>query len=80
MVILIDSWAMFLGHLESSKGIGLYQVANIGGMVKLRVKVGTLGYEEEFKSENDSDLKTKLQRLNSLLKVTKIVDDDTFFR
>lgn len=81
MVLIIENWDMFLNHLDTSKGIGLYQIVDTGVGVKLRVRAGTLGYEENFESEEDGKLKGKLKVLEakSLLKVVKIVEDDAFF-
>lgn len=81
MVLIIENWGMFLDHLDRSKGIGLYQIVGTGVGVMLRVRAGTLGYEEKFESEEDGGLKGKLKVLEakSLLKVARIVEDDAFF-
>ena len=81
MVLVVEDWDMFLEHLGASRGIGLFQVSQTGEGVQLRVRGGTLGYEEEFDGEDDPKLAKRLKVLEAkgVIKVKKIVQDEAWF-
>ena len=81
MVIVIKDWPRFLEHVEATRGIGMFQVIDTGEGLLLRVKAGTIGYEETFPTEDDYRLKerVKLLEAKNVMCVVKTVDDLCFF-
>jgi hypothetical protein len=81
MVLVVKRWEDFLSHADESTGIGLYQVIPTGRGVRLRARQGTLGYEEDFTSEDDPGLKDKTKILDAkgMIYVVKVVGDESWF-
>jgi len=81
LVIVIKDWPRFLEHVDATRGIGMFQVIDTGEGILLRVKAGTIGYEEAFPTEDDQRLKERVKLLEAkdAMRVAKTVDDLCFF-
>ena len=81
MVMIIGDWSRFLEHVDATRGIGMFQVIDTGESWVLRVKAGTIGYEEAFPSENDEVLSDRVRILEAknVMRIVKTVDDLCFF-
>jgi len=82
VLYVVDSFETILEHYERCK-MGSYQCIEIeDGKVVLKIRAGSLAYEKVFDSWDDEDLVKKLEVLKArgFLEVTRVVNEDSFFR
>jgi len=82
VLYVVDSFETILEHFERCR-MGSYQCIEIeDGKVILKIRAGSLAYEKVFNSWDDEDLVKKLEILKArgFLEISRVIDENAFFR